>query len=282
MANYVYNYVAIHGEEQAVADLKAKCFIWPDWLSHPEDEGRIFQLDLDQLFPNPMPEELRKTGAPTKVYETQEEVDEANLKYLDFQFRGDQEIIAITREEAQRRTQKYGHIFGDSSEYSENVYGILNGHEWLIANRSSRWNRLNLRVIHESPGLLAFRMESAWLPPYDVYDRLVELGFKVAWEWDGDFTDEIGHIGDYSGFWSRRQVWDFQPDAEWMTGQEKRDRYKQQQEETARTREREQRMRWANWFRENKGAWASFFPNHDMEEYFRRKEEEAELQESDS
>lgn len=281
MPSYVQNYVAIHGDAGEVTAFKERYFTRVDipFDLHNEVIDYVYKFDIDALFP--IPEELRQTGSPTQVCDTQEEVDRANATYLTSRVRGDATCIAISRNEALRRTFKYGRTLVQRMYPDGSEYGILNGNDWADANRTSTWRYLPTEVICEEPGLLAFIAESVGCAPAAIYNRLVDLGFKVAWAWQGEQDYDHGMWGDYVSQWKRRVVWEFQPAEAWPTAEELERRamaqlrlVEHEQKKRYQQQEMTRRRQWAEWFRERPEDWKAFFPGHDMEAWITKIEAE--------
>ena len=279
MPNYVQNYVAIHGDEGEVAAFKEQYFIPVEipFELHNEVIDYIYKFHIDALCP--MPEELRQTGSPTQVFDTQDEVDQANATYLASNLPGEATCIAITRTEAIRRTFKYGRTSSRQMYSDDSGYGILNGADWAEARGTSTWRYLPTEVVREEPGLLAFVAESIGSAPEAIYGCLVNMGFRVAWAWQGDNEYVHGTFGDYVAQWKRRVVWEFQPDAPWPTAQELEQRaleklrlVERESEKRERQREITRRRQWAEWFRERPADWRAFFPGYDMEAWIAKTE----------
>lgn len=277
MPNYVQNYIAIQGDQEQIAEFKRQSLtrveIPFEWNNKRIDY--VYKFDLDTLIP--MPQELRETGAPTRVFDSQEEVDEANATYSVVPLQEDARYIAITRDEALRRTMKYGKTLEQQLGFEDSEFGILNGHDWAAANQTSKWRYLHTEVIQEEPGLLVFVVESAWQPPAELYNRLVALGFKVSWAWQGEEDDQYGRIGEYFSQWKRRIVWDFRPEEAWYTVDELGERVKERfsimrrnREAKTRSQEITKRRSWAEWFRDRPDEWQIWFPGYDMEEWIQK------------
>lgn len=279
MPNYVQNYVAIFGDEEKVYDLKMLCFVPVEThISALED---LYWFDLDRLIP--VPAELAETSAPTKVFDTQEELDRSNREFLHFPLRGSAKYNAITREEAERRTHLYGRL-PTLPGVAGTEFGILNWYDWSIVNRGVKWGRMQAEQLHREHGLVVFRIESAWTPPIPIYHLLVDMGFKVAWTWQGEEPDQWGRLDDYAGIWKRETVYNFDrqraqrtwDDLEFPSVTLPMDMLIRKQQ-LDKPREDAKRRSWAKWFREspeNRARWDEWFPNHNFDEWISQFEDD--------
>lgn len=154
MPNHITSEVEITGTKEQIAKLIKDTKIV---LDHDVEKN---EFDFNGIVK--MPPELLNTVSPTKVFETQEEVDaenESRVKRIN-----SNEVPAITKAEAARR---------------EKEYGALNWYDWSYNNWGTKWNSYEVRYIAHNETTLVVKIETAWDTPRGIWDALEEQGFTV-------------------------------------------------------------------------------------------------------
>lgn len=67
-------------------------------------------------------------------------------------------------------------------------YGYYGWRDWCEANWGTKWDAYELQIIDESDNLLDLFFNTAWRPPIEFYNHLLELGFEL----DAKYN-ELGH-----------------------------------------------------------------------------------------
>ena len=124
-----------------------------------------------------MPEELLETVSPTKVFETQEEVNTENERRQGVW--KNKQTAAILKSEADRRMKEYG---------------ALNWYDWAYANWGTKWNAYEVKLIDWSDTKLVVDIQTAWDTPHEIWRKLEEDGFGVVGIYYGEM-DGYGTIG---------------------------------------------------------------------------------------
>lgn len=67
------------------------------------------------------------------------------------------------------------------AQQAENVrkYGFKDWYDWNIANWGTKWDFALENVDRPDPNTVTAAFDSAWSPPIDAYNKLMELGFEV-------------------------------------------------------------------------------------------------------
>ncbi len=58
-------------------------------------------------------------------------------------------------------------------------YGFKDWYDWNIANWGTKWDFGLENIDRPDPNTVTAAFESAWAPPIDAYDKLLELGFEI-------------------------------------------------------------------------------------------------------
>ena len=150
----------------------------------------------------PMPEELERTGSPTQILDTQEEVDRAieqrnkameKRKMPDLMRDG--LVYAITKEEAERRGNKYGyHRIPPFKDVP-----IVSWWDWACENWDTKWDT-NMNgephILDGSDEHLTYEFYTAWGPSMPIYKKLVREfpALNISWRWGGPEMDGSGFL----------------------------------------------------------------------------------------
>ena len=59
-------------------------------------------------------------------------------------------------------------------------YGFSSWYDWSIANWGTKWDFALENVEREDPNTVTAAFDSAWAPPINAYEKLMELGFEVV------------------------------------------------------------------------------------------------------
>lgn len=124
------------------------------------------------------PEELLDTVSPTKVYETQAEVDAENERHQGVW--KNKQTAALLKSEADRRMDEYG---------------ALNWYDWSYNNWGTKWNAYEVRLIDWSETKLVVDIQTAWDTPHKIWEKLEEMGFTVRGVYYGEM-EGYEYIGD--------------------------------------------------------------------------------------
>ena len=55
-----------------------------------------------------------------------------------------------------------------------------NWYDWRVSNWGTKWSEAEAHIVSASDDHLLVSFDTAWSPPFGVYERLVELGFAVT------------------------------------------------------------------------------------------------------
>lgn len=170
MPNHINSQVEITGSkeliEKLVKDTKLKLDL--------DAESNTF--DFNGIVP--MPIELLETASPTKVFDTQEEVDAENERRKSLW--KDDTDGAILKSEADRRMKEYG---------------ALNWYDWSYENWGTKWNAYGVRIIDWSETKVVIDIQTAWGTPEAIWSKLESLGYTVQGITYGEM-EGYGTIGD--------------------------------------------------------------------------------------
>ena len=125
-------------------------------------------FDFDRLIPTP--KELERSQSPLKVVATQNEADALNASWREKATKfnwPDQDletIVAITKEERDRRIDTYGAI---------TWYDFHNKY-W-----GTKWPGSRLGIINDEPNRLVVHFDTAWSAPLAIAEHLMSLGLSV-------------------------------------------------------------------------------------------------------
>lgn len=85
-------------------------------------------------------------------------------------------------------------------------YGYKDWYDWNVANWGTKWDVSLESVERVDANTLTASFESAWAPPIEAYNRLLDLGFEIeAYYYEpgmafvGKYVDGIDECYDYSG-----------------------------------------------------------------------------------
>jgi len=167
----------------------------------------------------PMPEELKRTGSPPQILDTQEEVDrEIERRNKDAEkskmpdLMRDGLVYAITKEEAEKRGNKYGYHRTPTFEHhsvTDNGNGNSSGsfrqtgykdepivcwYDWACENWDTKWDAADACILDNSDEHLTYEFSTAWGPPMPIYKKLVREfpALNISWRWGGP---EMGGSG---------------------------------------------------------------------------------------
>lgn len=128
-----------------------------------------------------MPSGLLTTNSPTKVFETQEEVDAENERYRTVW--NNNKVAALLKSEADRRQKEYG---------------ALNWYDWSYENWGTKWNAYEVKLIDWSGTKLVVDIQTAWDTPHKIWEKLEEMGFTVRGVYYGEMEgyEYIGEGGE--------------------------------------------------------------------------------------
>lgn len=155
MPNHIVTEVEIKGNKEAIKSLIERVGIVTD-VDYEVDN----KFDFNGVVK--MPEELRITVSPTKVLDTQEEIDAENERHE--KSWSDGNVAAISKDEAAFRMEKYG---------------ALNWYDWANKNWGTKWNSYEVHLIDYSDEKLVVKMETAWDTPRVIWEKLESEGFIV-------------------------------------------------------------------------------------------------------
>ena len=86
---------------------------------------------------------------------------------------------------------------GDLGEKEKRKYGDKNWYDWSYQNWGTKWeiDPLSIEIEDSGPDLVTYSFETAWGPPFHVYNHLVKEFPKLNIEWY--HRDEFDGKGEY-------------------------------------------------------------------------------------
>ena len=131
-------------------------------------------LDFNSIIP--MPIILEKTSSPPHVFDTQEEVDKFNDEHEEQWMVGN----AITKVQL--------------AELKE-ATGYDNWYDWCCDEWGTKWNCGEIDFEDDGDHLM-FNFDTAWCPPYGVYNKLVEVfpDLSISWFYREEGQQFAGYL----------------------------------------------------------------------------------------
>ena len=156
MPNWCENKVTVTGSDEQLTAFK-------EYVSGKDHYDINSHLSFHQIIP--MPNEIRNTRSPVKIYDTQEETDVAN-KEMDELF-GDSKIGAMSKATHAKLLLEHG---------TDNWY------DWANKSWGTKWQPSNIEFT-DYGDYLEYAFDTAWGPPVGVYLALVGKFQEVDISW---------------------------------------------------------------------------------------------------
>lgn len=162
MPNHVFNRVSVTGKPEDLKEFKTHCF--------NEDGHFDFNMFL------PMPGDLREISTGGRTIEGRHVSRWRTLDDGTPVIISDDEIMELVR-----------------------LYGAADWYEWATINWGTKWNAYDCEPFEEhtttSSHSITFTFDTAWSPPFPVYDYLRERfpRLKLVWHWDNE-GEECGYL----------------------------------------------------------------------------------------
>lgn len=176
-----------------------------DQSDYEEQKDKIQRLwkklhTEDRLFNfngiTPMPQEVKDLQPDYRVFDTQEEVDAYNKEWQDRHKNiiGVAKFGAITRNEEEKRTEKYGIYYSGGGIFRERAEPAIDWYKWALKYWGTKWNAYDVVYLNGSEedevyGEMLIKMETAWSPPTPILEKLAE-DFDVRYTWKDEGSDD--------------------------------------------------------------------------------------------
>jgi len=87
-------------------------------------------------------------------------------------------------------------------------YGAQDWYEWSVKNWGTKWNSDNVKIIDIHENHIALKFDTAWDPPYPIYEKLNEQGLEVHSYWfnDGGSEGDYGNPSIYKEFFDIEEL----------------------------------------------------------------------------
>jgi len=86
-----------------------------------------------------------------------------------------------------------------------------NWYDWCVNEWGTKWDACCIYVVESGDGFASFSFDTAWSPPFGVYNALTEQGFSVNAEYE---EPGMGFAGEYID--GENRTWDYEPDEDDM------------------------------------------------------------------
>ena len=214
MPNWCQNEVTVYGDEDKLKEFKEYCYgewyhgdcgkqeiwvvnkdateaPWGDYKSNPDYCGEEEFLDTcnknrsEFSFRSimPMPKEIEHTSSPTKIFDTQKEVDEYIKEQLD-----KYSSPIIKHDVSGTMTRKY-------AEYLKQTYGADNWYDWSVNTWGTKWDASNA-YLQDDGWMLQYDFDTAWNPPEGIHAFLVDKfpDVHISWFYREDGMEMAGYL----------------------------------------------------------------------------------------
>lgn len=141
MPNWATNTIRFDGEQSLIDSIAAA-------IQPADTGGNDVTLDFDLLIP--MPEGLRNTVSPTKVFDTAEDAD------------------------------KFGGITREAHAARVTEYGAANWYDWRLRCWGCKWTGSSVTILDRTPGTLIIQFDTPWSAPGALLDALAERGATIT------------------------------------------------------------------------------------------------------
>ena len=138
--------------------------------------GSQDELIIDSLFNEaneidfntfaPMPEELKSVSSPVRIV-TQEERD-AEIAEYERKVANNQPTLGATFSITKEMSDDYITRFGNNNWY-----------DWSVTNWGTKWDLCEPVLSVNDNGSITISCETAWAPPIDAFDAMVQMGFDI-------------------------------------------------------------------------------------------------------
>lgn len=160
MPNWCENNITIYHDNENVLK-KIQEELREDWSEEVDGETKTGTVWFSFSKLRAMPEEIRNTESPNRIFATQKECDEYIEEYKDHP------IItghAHTQEQVDALREKYG---------------VTNWYDWAEKNWGVKWqpNEVDMESYDNT---LSYAFNTAWGPPTAIYDALIEKYPEIA------------------------------------------------------------------------------------------------------
>lgn len=160
MPNWCENNITIYHDNEDVIK-KIQEDMREDWSEEVDGETKTGTVWFSFSKLRAMPEELRNTESPNRIFATQKECDDYMKEYKDHP------IIS-----ASAQTQ-------EQVDALQKKYGATNWYDWAIENWGTKWQPNEVDM--ESDGnILNYAFDTPWSPPTPIYHALVEKYPEIA------------------------------------------------------------------------------------------------------